>query len=143
MMQSDFLEPICKPNILDRFIVRLSILHALQTQLTQLQGALFDVGCGLMLYKPLLKLSPSQITQYIGLYIEDNPMHKNHPDITWQAGKIPLTDGSIDCAIATEVFENCPDPEAVMREINSVLKPGGRLFCAVPFLWPLHEVPND
>ena len=59
------------------------------------------------------------------------------------AKPMPLAAASVDCALATEVFEHCPEPELVMREINRVLKPGGLLFLTVPFLWPLHEVPHD
>ena len=143
MRKSEFLEPTCKPNVLDIFIVRRSILSSLQTQIPQYEGTLLDVGCGQMPYKTLLTSSPSRVKQYIGLDLEFNPIHNNHPDITWQNGKIPLSDGSIDCAIATEVFEHCPDPEVVMSEICRVLKPRGMLFCTVPFLWPLHEVPHD
>jgi len=49
----------------------------------------------------------------------------------------------IEDLIATEVFEHCPDPEIVMKEIWRVLKPGGILFFTVPFLWNLHETPHD
>ncbi|MFP4694182.1 MAG: methyltransferase domain-containing protein [Halothece sp.] len=45
--------------------------------------------------------------------------------------------------MATEVFEHCPHPEIVMKEIWRVLKPGGILFFTVPFLWNLHETPHD
>jgi len=143
MEKAEFLRPTCRPRNLDTFIVRESILSSLKNQIPKCEGTLLDVGCGQMPYKTLLTSSPSRVTQYIGLDLEFNPIHSNHPDITWQAGKIPLADESIDCAIATEVFEHCSDPESVMSEICRVLKPGGRLFCTVPFLWPLHEVPHD
>lgn len=138
-----FLNPKFSAGTLDRYIVRHSILNALKTRFGDFQGRLLDVGCGQMPYKPLLTARPSRVTHYIGLDLENNPIHNNHPDITWQKDKIPLIDNSIDCAIATEVFEHCPDPETVMSEICRVLKPGGMLFCTVPFLWPLHEVPHD
>jgi SAM-dependent methyltransferase len=54
-----------------------------------------------------------------------------------------LQNNVIDCALATEVFEHCPEPETNMREIQRVLRPGGLLFFTVPFLWPLHTVPYD
>lgn len=138
-----FLNPVLKCGNLDRYIVRKSILNALKTQLVDFEGTLLDVGCGQMPYKALLTSAPSQVTKYIGLDLEDSEIHKNNPEITWKNCKIPLAKASVDCAIATEVFEHCHDPGAVMSEICRVLKPGGLLFFTVPFLWPLHEVPHD
>jgi len=138
-----FLDPKLSVGTLDRYFVRHSILKALKNRLGDFRGKLLDVGCGQKPYKPLLTAPPSRVTQYIGLDLENNPIHDNHPDIIWQKGKIPLDDRSIDCAIATEVFEHCLDPGSAMSEIHRVLKPGGLLFLTVPFLWPLHEVPYD
>jgi SAM-dependent methyltransferase len=76
--------------------------------------------------------------------LENSSIHNLvKPDLLWDGKTIPLADNSIDCAIATEVFEHCFEVEPVMREIWRVLKPGGSLFFTVPFLWPLHEVPYD
>ena len=75
--------------------------------------------------------------------LENNPIHNNQPDITWQAGKIPLGEGSIDCAIATEAFEHCPDPAAGHERDLPRFGAWRLLFFTVPFLWPLHEVPYD
>jgi SAM-dependent methyltransferase len=49
----------------------------------------------------------------------------------------------VDGVLATEVLEHCADPEQVIREARRVLKPGGLFFFTVPFLWPLHDVPDD
>ena len=49
----------------------------------------------------------------------------------------------MDSILLTEVLEHCPDPECVLRETARVLKPGGFMFLTVPFIWPIHTVPND
>ena len=136
-----FLNPQLTPANLDRFLIRKRILDAMQEILPQLSGTLVDVGCGYMPYKQLLLSLPSQVTKYIGLDLVDNIYQK--PDLEWDGKTIPLDDNSIDCAIATEVFEHCPEPEIVMKEICRVLKPGGILFFTVPFLWNLHDTPYD
>jgi SAM-dependent methyltransferase len=128
---------------LDLYIIRTSIENSIKTILPRLKGTLLDLGCGHMPYKPLFTSEQTAVTKYIGLDLEDNPIHKNKPDITWKEDKIPLDDETIDCAIATEVFEHCPDLKKVMSEINRVLKPDSLLFFTVPFFWPLHEVPYD
>jgi SAM-dependent methyltransferase len=138
-----FLNPKPKPWYLDKYLVRPSILSALKANLSNFEGKLLDIGCGQLPNKTLLMAPPSQVTQYIGLDLENNPIHDNQPDIAWQDGNIPLPDSSVDTAIATEVFEHCPNPELVMHEIRRVLNPGGKLFFTIPFLWPLHEVPYN
>lgn len=137
----EFLNPICSPETLDFASQRLAILRALQNELPRFTGVVLDVGCGCMPYKTLVLNSPGHVTKYIGLDMKDNIYQK--PEVEWNGHKIPLTDESVDCAMATEVFEHCPDPEQVMREVFRTLKPHGLLFFTVPFLWPLHCVPDD
>jgi SAM-dependent methyltransferase len=94
-----------------------------------------------MPYRPLLEAPAGQVTHYIGLDLRGNPYQR--PDLEWDGTVIPLKEQSVDCALATEVFEHCSDPEGVMREIARVLRPDGLLFFTVPFFWPLHTTPHD
>ena len=137
----DFLNPLCSPETLDLFIPRRAILEALRIQLARFHGTVLDIGCGYMPYKPLVLKPPSRAEKYIGLDLKDNTYQKC--DLQWDGRTIPLEDGSVDCALATEVLEHCPDPDTVMRQALRVLRPGGLLFLTVPFLWPLHDVPHD
>jgi SAM-dependent methyltransferase len=100
-----------------------------------------DIGCGDMPYKPLVLARPSRVEKYIGLDLRNTSYQK--PDLEWDGRVMPLRDSSIDSALATELFEHCPDPGLVMHEAVRVLKPTGVLFFTVPFLWPLHCVPHD
>lgn len=44
-----------------------------------------------------------------------------------ESSAIPLPDGSVDAAFANMYLHHCPDPQAAIREMVRVLKPGGRL----------------
>lgn len=52
-------------------------------------------------------------------------------------------DNSIDSFVCVNVFEHIPDPQKAIQEIYRCLKPGGRIFLVVPFMYPLHGLPND
>jgi SAM-dependent methyltransferase len=129
---------------LDVHIRRQGIVNAIKAELPRFHGTLLDVGCGRMPYRELLLSPPSRVTKYIGLdrpggiYAQYGPF-----DLEWDGRVIPLPDGSVECALLTEVLEQCPDPDAVLKEIARVLVPGGFLFFSVPFMWPIHSPPYD
>lgn len=129
---------------MDRYFIRASILNALKEFLPRCSGLLLDIGCGEMPYRRLILELNKKIERYIGLDII-NPLYQQSckPDLFWDGKSIPLADCSVNCAIATELFEHVTDIETTLKEIRRVLKPGGDLFFTVPFLWPLHDTPHD
>lgn len=54
---------------------------------------------------------------------------------------IPRPDQTYNVVVLTQVLEHVPDPEAVLRELHRILKPGGRIFLTVPLTAPLHSEP--
>jgi len=55
--------------------------------------------------------------------------------------ELPLDDASIDVVISNGVIDLVPDKDAVLDEIDRVLKPGGRLQVADVIIH--HEVSED
>lgn len=137
-----FLRPALDPAHCDLYWVRSSILQALRQFLPLIRGSLLDVGCGIMPYREMIIKDAPWITRYIGLDIETD-IYKAPVDLRWDGKRIPLADASVDCAMATEVLEHCPEPSVVLKEIRRVLKPGGVFFFTVPYIWPLHDAPYD
>jgi SAM-dependent methyltransferase len=121
--------------------MRNAILQALTQALPFFSGMLLDVGCGDMPYRPLIMKRPSAVSTYVGLDIRNDAY--GGPDVEWDGITIPFASRSVDCAIATEVLEHCPEPDEILAEIFRVLRPDGYFFATVPFLWPLHLVPYD
>ena len=57
--------------------------------------------------------------------------------------EIPVADASYDLVLCTQVMEHVPDPLAVLRELNRVLKPGGQAWLSAPLFFAEHEKPYD
>ncbi|MEE4280052.1 MAG: class I SAM-dependent methyltransferase [Halieaceae bacterium] len=49
---------------------------------------------------------------------------------------LPFPDARFDTVICSEVLEHLPDYAGALREIERVLRPGGRLCISVPRAWP-------
>lgn len=141
-IDAEFLNPPLIPEFIDLFIVRSSILGAVKKIAPLMHGDLLDVGCGVMPYRSILTSEPSKVSNYIGMDIESD-IYQADVDVRWDGKAIPLKDAAVDCAMATEVLEHCPDPGVVLGEIKRVLKPSGVFFFTVPFLWPIHDSPWD
>jgi len=59
------------------------------------------------------------------------------------ARRLPLADESVDLVLSTDAWEHVVEHEEVAAEAARVLRPGGRLFVAVPAgmdLWSDHDV---
>src|SRR2546426_313668 len=55
------------------------------------------------------------------------------PHVVGDAQVLPLRDASVDWVVCVEVLQYVVSPEAAMREIARVLRPGGTAVLAVPF----------
>jgi SAM-dependent methyltransferase len=143
-MKSNFINIQLEKANLDIYYIRASIFNALREILPLFQGSLLDIGCGKMPYKEYI-LNHSKVETYTGLDIENARVYDSsiQPDFTWDGKRMSFENESFDCAFGTEVLEHCPKPEIVLKEVYRILKPGGIFFFTVPFLWNLHEVPQD
>jgi SAM-dependent methyltransferase len=104
------------------------------------EGGVLDVGCGLRPYEDLFPDG-----SYVGIDVEvsGRPPGDKQPDRYFDGLNIPFEDERFDRVICTQVLEHSVDPDALLREMHRVLRPGGRLLITVPFMWGLHEVPFD
>jgi len=76
-------------------------------------------------------------------YPQTNARYANPPDVFGDAQCLPMAGESIDAVILFEVLEHVPDHRLALAEIARVLRPGGRLFMSVPFIYPIHDAPHD
>ncbi len=64
-------------------------------------------------------------------------------DIRGDLEEIPLRAESVDTILCMVVLEHTRRPRHVIEEFARVLRPGGRLYMVVPFLWEEHQAPHD
>jgi SAM-dependent methyltransferase len=129
---------------MDRYLVRTSVRDALRAAMPRFHGHLLDIGCGAMPYRTML-LDESPIDGYTGLDLFTAKPYASGvtPDVRWDGRQMPFDNGQFQSAMATEVLEHCFEPAVLLQEVHRVLSPGGNFFFTVPFLWNLHEVPQD
>jgi SAM-dependent methyltransferase len=56
---------------------------------------------------------------------------------------MPFASAEFDSILCNAVLEHVEAPEPVRREMVRVLRPGGHLVVAIPFLQPFHPCPGD
>jgi SAM-dependent methyltransferase len=119
------------------FWVRRRLSAAIANERGRAHGVMLDVGCG---QKPYAALFRGRVSRYIGMeYSPEAGYRGNAADVCGDAAAIPLARNSVDTVLCTEVLEHVPDPDAVVREIARVLKPGGVVICTAPFFYPVHD----
>ena len=101
-------------------------------------GHLLDIGCG---NKPYQNWYNAVTSLQIGCDMAQSDAQK--VDVICPATALAFEDNQFNTALCTQVLEHVYDHNAVLREANRVLQPGGKLILTVPFCWELHEEPHD
>jgi SAM-dependent methyltransferase len=63
-------------------------------------------------------------------------------DVLGVGEELPFVDHAFDAVFSLAVLEHVKDPFKCARELSRVLKPGGTLYAAVPFLQHYHGYPH-
>jgi SAM-dependent methyltransferase len=63
--------------------------------------------------------------------------------VVGDAYRLPFRTGSVDLVINVAMLEHVQEPARVVAEMFRICKPGGTVFCYVPFLIPFHAAPED
>jgi SAM-dependent methyltransferase len=109
---------------------------SLKQELLLLTGKVLDVGCGSAPYR----IWCSSTAEYIGLDVVDGP----EVDVCVKEGEMWELDQSyFDSVMSTQVLEHVKDLQFTVDEIDRVLKPGGTVVLAFPFLYNEHGAPWD
>lgn len=69
---------------------------------------------------------------------------KRQPDFVCDVCDMaPIADNSIDAIVCMEVLEHVTNPVKAISEMRRVLKDGGIIIGSTPFIFPIHDAPND
>lgn len=101
-----------------------------------------DAGCGhlrislaLQRLLPGIELTGVDLTPELleaGRQLREELGHRPFPLVQADLANLPFDDHSFDHIVSARVFQYIPDPHQALRELQRVLKPGGRLIFSVP-----------
>lgn len=122
------------------YLIRRPLFKNIRRLAPQLKGRLLDFGCGRKPYENLFTAD-----EYVGVDMQqtghDHSLSK--VDVYYDGRNLPFPDASFDSLFCSEVMEHVFEPDAILQEVNRVLKPGAKALITVPFCWNEHETPYD
>ncbi len=104
-------------------------------------GRLADLGCGKV---PLYGMYRSRVSEVVCVDWPGSAHGGEHVDLFADLNHpLELDAESFDTILATDVIEHLHSPQALFASAARALVPGGKLIAGVPFLYWVHEAPND
>lgn len=106
-------------------------------------AAILDIGAGSAPYRSLFKHCFYRTHDFGGLQNEQLRGREGYSniDVISDVNNIPLSTGSVDVVLCTEVIEHVPEPIAAVQEMGRLLRPGGLLLLSAPLRSGLHQEP--
>jgi SAM-dependent methyltransferase len=111
----------------------LRALMELRLDMTQVDGLTVDLGSGGSSNFELMRRSTDACVLKVDLWPEARP-----DLIANLESPLPLASASVDGVMLLNVLEHMYGYEQILCEIGRVLRPGGLLVMATPFLFPVH-----
>lgn len=147
-----FYKSLSKPNEILQWDLNTNYLERrdwIKLKLSGLpQGKLIDLGAGQQEFREdcsHLTYTSQDFCQYdpgkelTGLHVET--WDYAGIDIVSDITSVPVEDQAFDFALCTEVFEHLQEPTGALREMNRILKVGGKLIITAPFCSMTHFAP--
>ncbi len=114
-------------------------------------GFILDIGGGLRLDPKRGNVTNSDIQKKLGAEIARPDVQfkisdytdKYSPDFVEDIHQLSFSENTLDGLFCLAVLEHVYDPKKAAEEIVRVLKPGGRAFIYVPFLYRYHAHRSD
>jgi SAM-dependent methyltransferase len=101
-----------------------------------------DIGCGEQPFRPLVEALGGS---YVGLDVEQNA-RGSVEFVASISDELPAevrAQVPFQLGLCTEVLEHVLDWSKAFENLASLLAPGGHLLVTCPFVYPLHEEPED
>src|SRR6185437_10799991 len=106
------------------------------------KGKLADIGCGAVPYYLFYKdLITENVCVDLGNSGHDISFLDHEADLNKPIDF--LQSNTFDTVLCTDVLEHIHKPTVLFPEMCRILKPGGHLILAVPFLYWIHEADHD
>jgi SAM-dependent methyltransferase len=101
---------------------------------------LLDAGAGECAYKKFFAHC-----RYLAmdLGVGESAWNYANLDLLSRLDRLPLSDGSVDAILCTQVLEHLEWPRESVREFHRVLNPGGVLYLTAPMAHNEHQAPYD
>jgi SAM-dependent methyltransferase len=80
-------------------------------------------------------------SEYVGLDMSEGKGVDVVADLTQSVG--PLTENHFALAICCSVLEHVEKPWLFAANLTRVVRPGGKLYMSVPWVWRFHAYPDD
>ena len=112
----------------DSYLERKELYENIEKNAKNFNGNTLDLGCGTKPYQHLFNCD-----SYVGLEINGGGI--NDADYFYDGTVFPFKDEEFDNMVSFQVIYQAPNLNALISEMNRVLKLNGKVLITVPFIW--------